>query len=383
MRIVFVSEHPNQVSAFSGIPYFMSRAVRNAAETFEYIQVPSYDFEKVRTGKEAGRTELIKIGNFLSNRLKESPCNLVVCQGSSMVPYLETDTRVVLWHDSLWLSLLQMNFDQFKQQYPLLYEWDQLTLEKCDLVVFAADWVRDQALTHYGVDAKKVHVIPFGANLDPVSKKTVKTYIDQRDFTRCHLTFLGIDWFRKGLPLAHQVVTKLNKRGLISQLTVIGCEVPRVSMRRKIKHYIKYQPLEEQEYFQLQFHRDPTIRKLGFLSKSDTAHYKLLQDTLQNTHFLLHPANFECFGIALAEANAFGIPVFATNNHGPKTIIRNGFNGYVFDQNEYIEATVEYIQNLMKNVDDYKSLALNAFLEYQNRFNWPSNFKTLTDLPFV
>jgi hypothetical protein len=34
----------------------------------------------------------------------------------------------------------------------------------------------------------------------------------------------------------------------------------------------------------------------------------------QGTNFLLYLASFECFGIALVEANAFGVLV-ATNNH--------------------------------------------------------------------
>ena len=44
----------------------------------------------------------------------------------------------------------------------------------------------------------------------------------------------------------------------------------------------------------------------------------------RNSHFLSHPADFECFGIALTEANTFGIPVIAIKKHRPKIIIRDG-----------------------------------------------------------
>jgi glycosyltransferase involved in cell wall biosynthesis len=380
MRIAFASEHPNQISAFSGIPYYMSRAISADSEYFEYIQCPCYKLEQVRRG--CGWSEIERIGKFLSERLQTMDVDAVICQGSSMIPFLKTNKTVILWHDSTWFSLMQMNFEEFKSQYPLLYEWDRITLERCDLLAFAADWVRDQVIAHYHVVPRKVHVLPFGPNMEPVSQQAVADSIASRKNTTCHLAFLGVDWLRKGLPLAHGVMTRLNKNenGVRAELSVIGCDIPTIGLKRQVKHYMRYRPFKGVERFQMQYSNDTAVKKIGFLSKDVSSQYHLFREIIQNTHFLLHPASFECFGIALVEANAFGVPVLATDNSGPRTIIRDGLNGHLFQQNEYVDCASDLITHYMNDFNSYKSLALSSFREYRDRLNWSTSYRKLKEL---
>jgi glycosyltransferase involved in cell wall biosynthesis len=381
MRIAFACPHPpDQKTAFSGTPYYMSRSIRMESEYFEYIQCPNYNLGLVKRGGAEGRSEIERIGHFLSERLLEVDVDVIICLESSMIPFLRTYKPVILWHDSTWFSLMQIDFEEFKSQYPLLYEWDQLTFERCDLIAFAADWVREQTLTNYKVAPEKVDVIPFGANVDPVSQEAVKDFITGRENSPCRLTFIGVDWLGKGLPLAYEVMTKLSAIGLSTELNVIGCGVPAIGPKRKFKHYVGYQPFTDTERFQLRFNRDANVNKYGFLNKEDARQSRQFSEILIRTHFLLHPTNFDCFGIVMAEANAYGVPVLTTDNYGPRTIIKNGVNGHRYEQSVFVESASAFIQSHMNNWDAYRSLGLSSFLEYQNRLNWTTSVRRLMEL---
>jgi glycosyltransferase involved in cell wall biosynthesis len=358
MKIIYASEHSrDDINAFSGIPFHMSRAFDEAVDHIEYIQTPLYDLNLVKSKDKKGIEELKNIGQLLSQILENKDADAVVCQGSSMIPFLKTDKLVILWHDSTWLGLTNMDFQDFKMTYPTLYEWDYRVLERCDVICFAAEWLRDQTLTYYDISPKKVHVIPFGANLTPTLGEDVDKLIKQRSNSRCQVTFLGVNWQRKGLMLAYEVMIGLRAQGIPTTMNVIGCEVP--------------------TDFPSDFHEDEDVRNYGFLSKDRSSQRALLQEILRNSHFLLHPANFECFGIALAEANAFGVPAIATNNHGPKTIIRDGYNGKLFERSEYVAKAVDFIKYQMEEYEDYRKLASTAFLYQRNYLNWSTGVQRI------
>jgi glycosyltransferase involved in cell wall biosynthesis len=375
MRIAFASEHPNKKSAFSGVPYYMSRAIAAESEFFEYIECPKCNIQLIKNG--TGWKQIESIGKFLSERLATMDIDAVICQGSSMIPFLKTDKCVVLWHDSMWFSLMRLDFNQFRSRYPLLYEWDRLVLDRCNLIVFAAEWVREQIIAHYMIDPKKIHVLPFGANIEPISQQEVVNAIASRGNTVCRLTFIGIDWLRKGLPNAYQVANRLNRNGIRAELSVIGCDVPSTGLTRPNKSYSSVESLER---FQIQYHHDANVKKIGFLSKDEPSDYNCFSDILRNTHFLLHPAIFECFGIALVEANAFGVPVLSTDHYGPQTTIRGGANGHLFSQHEYECRASATIMCYMSDIDSYRLLALRSHTEYRERLNWHTSNRILQEL---
>ena len=70
---------------------------------------------------------------------------------------------------------------------------EPLVFAKCDLVIFAADWLRQQTFSHYDIP-QKIHVIPFGANIQPPSEPDVREAIAAWDHAFCRLGFLAIDW---------------------------------------------------------------------------------------------------------------------------------------------------------------------------------------------
>jgi glycosyltransferase involved in cell wall biosynthesis len=381
MRMAFASETAeDQVSGFSGIPYHMSQAIRADTESFQYIQTPPTDLEALLRGDTRVRHALEAGSKRLSEFLEKADVDAVICQGSSMIPWLETKKTVVLWHDATCFSLTRLSFDEFKARYPLLFEWDGLILAKCDLVVFAAEWLREETLRCYDVSPEKVHVIPFGANIQPPSEESVREAIEAREATPCRLTFLGVDWQRKGLPLAYEVLSRLKANGLRTELSVIGCEVEPISRRHRLRHLLTLQPFTDTERFQLRYCRNASINRIGFLRKDDRGQSDRLGAILQRTHFFLHPAEFEPFGIAPIEANAFGVPVLGTVGYGLSTTIRPGYNGQLYARGEYVERAVEFIQQQMRDRTSYEALAVSSYLEYKERLNWAVSWRKVAEL---
>jgi hypothetical protein len=80
----------------------MSRAISAEAEYFQYIQCPSNDRQQVIGGLGWGPVE--RAGQFLLDRLRNMDVDVVICLGSSMIPFLDTEKRFIMWHDSTWCA---------------------------------------------------------------------------------------------------------------------------------------------------------------------------------------------------------------------------------------------------------------------------------------
>ena len=367
---------------FSGIPYFMAKALSSEAETFHIVEAPRFDLDLMFRSPQRGRSQLQQIGKFVSDRLRNLEVDCVICQGSSMLPFLETGAFTCLWHDSTWHTLLQIPFDEFCDGYPLLYEWDQLVLRKAALIAYAADWVRDETIRHYSVDPDKLRVVPFGASLFDPGEDVVDRALAARERFPCQLTFIGVDWIRKGLPLAHSLMKRLNLAGVPTVLNVLGYAFERPpnagGPTPPAPGFCR--PFNSGDLFILRAGADEFVRAWGFLNKDISSDYQHFCGILSNTHFLIHPAEFECFGVALAEANAFGVPVLSLDRFGPRSIIKSGVNGHLFERDRFVAEASTLVASRLDAYDLYRREGRLAFEEYKNQLNWRANCRRLLTL---
>lgn len=365
MKIVLVNhQNPYDVNVFSGLPYFMSRAIK-----VEFEEVVEYnDFEPTPTMvtdvlKGDLQNSLIPQGKKLSEYLKRNciEADFVLCQGgNSCVPFYEHTIPLVYWHDSTWCTYLHGNvndtaFSAFKHQYKFLYLWDKMALDRAKLVVLSSDYVAESCVRNYGIPRHKIEVIPFGANIpSSFSNDQLNESLKEKlNSSVLNLTFIGKDWQRKGLPKAYELTEKLNLLNIPTQLNVIGAYPP------GIKNL-------------------PYLNLLGFLDKSDENQFNAYQSILTKTHFLIHPAIAEPFGIALCEANSFGVPIIGTNVGGLKTIVHQGKNGFLFENENFVSDAIDKITVLRLNFRENYVRLFNATLnEFNQRLNWETNTKRL------
>ena len=175
---------------------------------------------------------------------------------------------------------------------------------------------------------------------------------------------------------------QLNLIGLPTILNVIGCSFENAGADGGITKlwHSPQSPFTSGGLLILRMRTDRFVRIWGFLNKDNEFDYKQFCDLLGNTHFLIHPADFECFGVVLVEANAFGVPVLSLDKFGPRSIVKSGINGYLFEPNQFIDKALTHITSRFNDYDIYCSECRTSFVEYMERLNWRTNCRSLLSL---
>lgn len=297
----------------------------------------------------------------VTQKLLHSDSDIVLCPENVIpIAYLQCKQPIVLWTDSTLSSLI--NFYPYmsnlcKETIKNVGVIEATALNRCSLAIYPSEWAAQNAIQMYGISPSKVKVVPWGANLE--CKRTaedIRTIVESRVKSPCKLLFFGMDWFRKGGNVALEAAQELNKMGLETELTVVGC------------HPIIPGSLPK------------FVKVLGFIDKFTQEGEAQINQLLADCHFLILPSQAECYGIVFCEANSFGVPCLATNVGGIPTVVQDNLNGKIFPLTASALDYCNYIFSLMKNYDEYKKLALSSFEQYQSRLNWPVAVQTVKQL---
>ncbi len=281
--------------------------------------------------------------------------DVVFSPGTLPIAELQTTKPIVFWADATFDGMVGFYSDGASTCVRSLLDGhtaEQKALSRCRLAIYASDWAARSAIQHYDVDAMKIKVVPFGANMEcSRTAAEVAAMVESRRFDQCRLLFCGTDWDRKGGALALEVAETLNDTGLETELHIVGCRPP--------------QPV-------------PSFVKVhGFVSKRTPQGRELLDQLFMDSHFLIVPSKAECFGVVFSEASSFGVPSLSRDVGGIPTAIRNDCNGRLFPVDAGAPEYADYIRALFRSKDEYVRLALSSFAEYQDRLSWPAASRTV------
>lgn len=308
---------------------------------FQKTYLALYDLKRARA-----------LGRAATAAIEQGPAQVVLGSFGDHLAFLETRLPLVVWTDGTFLRLRDFypDYQNLCAATRRAGEWiDRTVLERCRLAVFASDWAAESALKDYGLNPDKVHVIPFGANVEcSRTLADIEALIATRPESPCRLLFVGRIWERKGGDLALAVAQRLNDMGMRTELTLVGSSPPKAT------------------------HLPAYVKPRGFISKSTPEGRAELDRLFGESHFLLLPTRAEAYGIVFCEAASFGLPSLATAVGGVPSIIREGLNGYTFPLSAGPEAYAHQIERLMRRYYEYRVLARNSYLEYQRRLNWPT-----------
>jgi glycosyltransferase involved in cell wall biosynthesis len=317
-------------------------------------------FHKKNYQKDADPLTLKSYASQIAKKLKSMRSDIVFSATASPIAYLECEQPIVFWTDATFANLRDFYPLYSNLHEDVVKDWqrmEELALQKCKLAIYSSDWAANSAIRDYQADPSKVKVVPFGANLDSsLNFNDIKEFIHARPSERCKLLFLGTDWHRKGGDIAFKVTKKLNRLGLKTELTVVGCN-----------------PIVEESL-------PDYVKCLGFISKSTVEGKEKICQLIAESHFLILPSKAECYGIVFCEANSLGTPCLSTNVGGIPTIIKNNINGQLFPVDAFVDRYCDYITNLFANYSDYKKLAFSTFDEYKERLNWKVAGQTIKEL---
>lgn len=365
MKLAYVTTHDaSDIRKWSGSVYYMPRSLQKQGILVDYIDSLKEKNELIFKGKQLLYSSLFKknysrhrepfvLKNYaqqVAKKLAKLNPDLVFSEGTAPIAYLECEQPVVFWTDATFAGMIGF-YPGFSNVCQETIEdgnkMEKLALEKCKLAIYSSEWAAKTAIENYQVAQSKVKVVPFGANIEcDRSLDDIKAIVDSRPSSQCNLLFLGVDWFRKGGDIALEVATELNRQGLNTKLTVVGCQP------------ITNKPLP------------PFVKSLGFISKHTNEGREKIDKIISESHFLVLPSQAECYGIVFCEANSFGVPCIATDVGGITTVIKENLNGKTFSKDVRIANYCTYISNLFSDYSQYKSLALSSFNEYQSRLNW-------------
>jgi glycosyltransferase involved in cell wall biosynthesis len=266
--------------------------------------------------------------------------------GSTEIALVRTGVPIVYLSDATF-ALIHNYYPSFSNLLRVSV-WEghlieRLAVRKARAVVFATEWAAESARNDYRAQADKVHVVPFGANLDTVPDRN--DALSRKTSSACRLLFVGTDWMRKGGDIAFETLVELEKRGVMAELVACGCRPP-----SRITH--------------------PRLTVIPFLNKSDPDQQARLVRLLSWADLFLLPTRAECSGIVFCEANAFGIPVVTTDTGGVSCVVKHGRNGILLPPAARGPEYAEKILELTSGERQYRALVDGSRTAFEQRLNW-------------
>ncbi|MVN76155.1 glycosyltransferase [Hymenobacter sp. HMF4947] len=220
---------------------------------------------------------------------------------------------------------------------------EKRALRKSSLVVFTSQWARQSAISDYGVQANKIEIMQFGANIDAVPPPHL--IFRKQENSLLTLFFLSVDWERKGGDIAFDTLQCLLNQGIAAKLIVCGCIPP-----PEFAH--------------------PNLVVIPFLNKNNAADFEAFVDLFASVHFLLLPTRADCTPVVNSEANAYGVPVITTDVGGVADTVIDGVNGYCLPLEADGQEYAALIAKLYADKDAYQQLVISSRAKFEEELNW-------------
>jgi len=189
--------------------------------------------------------------------------------------------------------------------YNIEKQLERIAIRKLNLGICNTRFVADNISRFYGVDRKRLEVVPIG--------------LPERDFESPRRTvnkqvivFAGANFQRKGLPALLRAVSAIRQDFPELELRVIGEDrmgrrLERLARRLGLRNMVKF---------------------LGWLP------HERVQEHLSVARVYAMPSLVEAYGLTYIEAMQTGVPVIATSVGGPAEFIRDGENGFLVEPND-------------------------------------------------
>jgi len=348
LKIAFLtSTDVRDKRAWSGTHYYMAKALERNVGEVDYLgpvslpflfflgKVISFLLQKIFNKRFDYTHSLIvaKVyAKIFSKKLKEKNYDLIFAPASSSeIAFLKTKIPIIYLSDTTYANMIgyyPYYSNLLKTSAKQGNEIEKRTIVNSKLVLFPSEWAANSAINDYHAEKSKVHVIPFGANIDEAPKNDLISQKKKTD--KCRLLFLGVEWERKGGEIAFNTLVKLNNSGINTELIVCGCIPPKKFSHQKMK-------------------------VIPFINKNNKEQYRQFEQILLNSDFLILPTKAECYGVVFCEASAYGLPSIATNTGGVNGAIINGVNGFVLPQNSNADDFAKLIAAIFRDDERYYS----------------------------
>lgn len=214
-------------------------------------------------------------------------------------------------------------------------------IRKADYITTISDTTLESLYANKLIDGR-IEIIQPGIEYKPLENLPVK------DDNTYKLLYVGSIEERKGLIYTIESLNKLKNRNFI--LNVVGRVV-------------------DSDYFEMLKEKISEYNlndKINFLGKVSN---EKLQELYKISHLFVFLSIWEGYGMVVAEASSFGVPVIATNLPSLKPILDDGYNGYYVELNN-INNIADKIDLLINNKDLRKEMSINALKKASTFVSW-------------
>ena len=246
----------------------------------------------------------------------------------------------------------------------LVEKW---VLEKSNHIVVLSDFTREKLFDVYGLQEKKISVIPGGVDVARFTPPEDKTLIRLR---------LGLPADKFILFTVRNLVPRMGLEALISAFKVVLSEHSDLFLviggEGPLGPSLKKQAEEGGV--------NDFIRFVGFVPEEELPSYYQMADL-----FILPTTELEGFGLVTVEALASGLPVLGTPIGGTREILARLGPEYLFDDvtpESMATGILKALNGWGKNQAAYKNVSDTCRKVAEHHYSWDNHVKQLEELYF-
>jgi len=254
--------------------------------------------------------------------------------------YVSDATVKLMYNYYEWFS--RFTFFSYRESIAV----EKKALRNASVCAFSSEWAAQSAIQDYGTDSDRVHVIPFGANLNENEILPFEMVVNRKKGDKCRLLFLGMEWERKGGQIVLDAFQHLRKEGFPCDLTILGCDPPEA---RNIEG----------------------VEIIPFIAKNTPEGKKQWDELMLTRHFLLLPTQAECFGVVFCEASAYGMPSLGPDTGGVSNALVGGKTGFLLPEGSSGKDYAEIVKEVYTHYESqYLPLSKSSRETYDKLLNW-------------
>ncbi len=358
-------EDPSDILSYSGTPFHMAHYLRKADHEVRFLG-PYPIKHRFVVGALSRSLKLLRgkhliwqrhpwitrqYASIVAEYARQHPdLDLLLGTSAFYLAGAKVDLPVAFWGDSTVAGLISM-YDGYlhvtQRTIDQAHEVEQQALTSADLAIFSNHWGARVALDSYTLDAEKVHIITYGANLMTIpSEAEIAQSLANRRFDRLDILLIGVRWHRKGVDIAIEILNELRRRGHDAHLTVVGCYPP-----------ADYAPSEH-------------VTVTGVISKRTPDGAERLKTLFHHSRVFLLPTRADCAAVVLAEASAFALPLVTSNVGGNASLVSEGVNGFAVPIDAPISAWADTIEKIPAEQNAYEEFAWAAYRYFKSDLSW-------------
>lgn len=371
-RIAFVTiGDASEVRFWSGTPFYMSKSLAHEGHEVVHIgplSAPILPLYKTysrlcRTFRRRGlspfhaRPVVAQYAADAARKIRAvSPDIVFAPAGSTFAWSVPEGVRLVYASDATFRLVedYHPNYRNLSRNAREIAErLERNTIARADLVLYPSEWAAESAVRDYGADRARVHVIPWGANLEEAPDRA--SVLGCRKPGPCRLLFIGANWQEKGADIAIGTLAELRRRGVEAELVICGCTPPK--------------PVTQDG-----------LTIIPYLDKNDREQRNRLDQLYRDADFFLLPTRADCYGIVFCEAAAHGVPSVAPATGGVSCAIRDEETGILLPPNATKVDYAAVISETFANPDRLARLRQSSRDAFEARLNWQVWARRVSDL---